>query len=296
MSDRVRVGLPLAYGAICLIWGSTYLAIKVGLESFDPFFFAGLRYLLATAIMYVVARARGTSFRGPLRRWLPALAVGVMFIGISNGLVFWAETRLDSGYTALLITASPVWTALLTPLLAGERRLRWLGWLGIGLGLAGTVVLLQPWRAGRVELAASLAVEVSVVVWVAGSLVVRRIRHNFDALALTVAQMAGGTPVLLALAAARGSALVAPVTPRAVLALAFLVVFGSCVAFGAYNYLLHHWEASRVATSTYINPVVAVALGALILGEPVTGLMVAGAAVVLAGVAVVLHEQRSQSS
>jgi drug/metabolite transporter (DMT)-like permease len=295
MTDRARLALPLAYAAICLIWGSTYLAIKVGLESFDPYAFASTRYVLAAAIMYAVARWRGTSFAGPLRRWLPALAVGVMFVGISNGLVFWAETRLDSGFTALLITASPVWTALLAPLLPGERRLRWLGWLGIVLGMAGTVVLLQPWRATRVELAASLAVEVSVVVWVTGSLVVRRIRHDFDPLALTVAQMAGGLPVLLALAATRGSVLVAPVTPRAILALAFLVVFGSCVAFAAYNYLLRHWEASRVASSTYVNPVVAVALGALVLGEAVTGPMVAGAAVVLVGVAIVLHEQRAQS-
>ena len=292
MTDRARGALPLAYAAICLIWGSTYLAIKVGLESFDPFFFAGVRYLMATAIMYAIARWRGVRFGGPLKRWLPAFAVGVAFIGISNGLVFWAETRLDSGFTALLITASPVWTALLTPLLAGERRMRWLGWIGILLGLAGTAVLLQPWRASHVELVASLAIEVSVIVWVVGALVVRRIRHDFHPLALTVAQMAGGTPVLLALAAARGGVLVGPVTPAAMLALAFLVVFGSCVAFLAYNFLLRHWDASRVATSTYINPVVAVALGAAILGEPVTGTMIAGAAVVLAGVAIVLHEQR----
>lgn len=292
MSDRAPAVVPLAYAAICLIWGSTYLAIKVGLESFDPFFFAGVRYLLATAAMYAFARWRGVRFGGPLRRWLPAFAVGVMFVGVSNGLVFWAETRLDSGFTALLITASPVWTALLTPLVPGERRLRWLGWLGIVLGLAGTAVLLQPWRANRVELLASLAVEVSVVVWVSGSLLVRRIRHEFDPLALTVAQMVAGTPVLLALAAVRGGAIVGTVTATAVLALAYLVVFGSCVAFLAYNFLLRHWEASRVATSTYVNPVVAVALGALILGEPVTGTMVGGAAVVLAGVAIVLHEQR----
>ena len=295
MTDRAHVALPLAYAAICLIWGSTYLAIKVGLESFDPFFFAGVRYLLATAVMYAFARWRGVSFGGPFRRWLPAFAVGVMFVGVCNGLVFWAETRLDSGFTALLITASPVWTALLTPLVPGERRLRWLGWVGILLGMAGTSVLLQPWNANRVELLASLAVEVSVVVWVAGALLVRRIRHDFHPLALTVAQMAAGTPVLLALAAARAGALVGPVTPAALLALAFLVVFGSCVAFLAYNFLLRHWEASRVATSTYINPVVAVALGAAILGEPVTGVMVAGAAVVLAGVAAVLHEQRGQT-
>ncbi len=290
--DSLRVRLALAYAAICLIWGSTYLAIKVGLSSFDPFFFAGVRYLIATVLLYVIARSLGAQFGGPLRRWLPALGIGVLFIAVSNGLVFWAETRIDSGFTALLITATPVWTAALTPLLPGERRLRRLGWLGIALGLAGTTVLLQPWRASRIELVASLGVEVSAVAWVVGSLWVRRIRHDFHPLALTVAHMAAGAPLLLAVAALRGRALVGPVTLRAGLALAYLVLIGSCVAFSAYFYLLRHWEATRVATSTYINPVVAVVLGALLLHEQVSGPMVAGAAIVLAGVALVLHEQR----
>jgi len=290
-----RTGLALAYAAICLIWGSTYLAIKVGLATFDPFFYAGLRYLLASLLMYAFARWRGATFGGPLRRWLPAFGIGVLFVTVSNGLVFWAETRLDSGFTALLIAASPVWTALLTPLLPGERRLgRW-GWAGIGLGMAGLVVLLQPWRSTRVELVASVVVEVSVVAWVVGALLVRRIRRDFHPLALTVAQLAGGTPLLLAIAALRGSAVVGPVTPAAVASLLFLVVFGSCVAFLAYNHLLRHWEASRVSTSAYVNPAVAVALGATVLGEPVTGGMVAGAAVVLVGVAMVLREQRGQA-
>ena len=295
MEHRPPVPLALAYAAICLIWGSTYLAIKVGLASFDPFFYAGVRYVIATGLLYAIARALGAQFGGPLRRWLPALGIGVLFIAVSNGLVFWSETRLDSGFTALLITASPVWTAALTPLLPGERRLRALGWLGIVLGLAGTVILLQPWRATRVELVASLAVEVSVVAWVVGALWIRRIRHDFHPLALTVAQMAAGAPFLLVVAALRGRAIVGPVTLPAVLALAYLIVVGSCVAFAAYFYLLRHWEASRVATSTYINPVVAVILGALLLHEPVTGPMVAGAAIVLAGVALVLHEQRDSA-
>lgn len=292
VENHSRVWLALSYAAVCLIWGSTYLAIKVGLASFDPFFFAGVRYVAATVLLYLIARWLGAPFGGPLRRWLPAFGIGVLFIAVSNGLVFWGETRLDSGFTALLITASPLWTALLTPLLPAERRLRLPGWLGIALGLVGTVVLLQPWRVSRVELVASLAIELSVVAWVAGSLWVRVIRHDFHPLSLTVAHMAGGVPVLLVVAALRGAPLVGPVTPAALASLAYLVVVGSCVAFSAYFYLLKHWDASRVATSTYVNPVVAVALGALLLHEPVTGPMVAGTVIVLAGVALVLHEER----
>jgi drug/metabolite transporter (DMT)-like permease len=293
VEHRLRAPLALAYTAICVIWGSTYLAIKVGLESFDPFFYAGVRYTIATGLLYLIARAAGAQFGGPLRRWLPAAGIGILFIAVSNGLVFWSETRLDSGFTALLISASPVWTAVLTPLLPGERRLRALGWVGIVLGMAGTAILLQPWKASRVELVASLAVEVSVVAWVVGALWIRHIRHDFHPLALTVAHMAGGAPFLLLIAALRGRAVVGPVTATSLLALAYLIVFGSCVAFTAYFFLLRHWEASRVATSTYVNPVIAVILGAIFLSEPVTGPMVVGAAIVLAGVALVLHEQRT---
>ena len=283
--------LAAAYAAICVIWGSTYLAIKVGLESFDPLFYAGTRYALATLLSLAMARLQGVRFTGPLRRWLPAFGVGVLFIAVCNGLVFWAETRLDSGFTALLLTTSPLGTALLAPL-AGERTPRAIGWLGVALGFAGTVVLLEPWRAGAVPLLPAVAVEVSVVVWAAGALWARRIREDFHPMAITVAQMGSGAVLLLALSAVRGEALVGPVTPRALVALVYLVVFGSSVAFATYFYLLRHWEATRVATSTYVNPVVALVLGVVFLGEAVTWGMVAGTCVVLAGVALVLHEQR----
>ncbi len=292
MEQGSRFHLAAAYAAICLVWGTTYLAIKVGLESFDPFFYAGVRYAAAVAIMFPLALITGVRFTGPLRRWWPAFGIGALFIGVCNGMVFWAETRLDSGFTALLITAGPVWTALLTPLLPGEKRMAKLGWLGIIAGFMGTVLLIEPWRAGRQEFLPSLLVEASVVIWSATSLWVRRIRHDYHPLGLTVAQMGAGAVVLLTLAAARGRPLVGPVTPRALGGLMFLVVFGSCIAFAAYFYLLRHWEATRVSTSSYVNPVVAVLLGAVVLDEKVTLVMVVGTAVVLAGVALVLREQR----
>jgi drug/metabolite transporter (DMT)-like permease len=291
VTNGSRLGLATAYAAICLIWGSTYLAIKVGLESFAPLFYAGTRYALATVVSFALARLQGVRFTGPLRRWLPAFGVGVLFIAICNGLVFWAETRLDSGFTALLLTTSPLGTALLSPL-AGERVPRATGWVGVALGLAGTIVLLEPWRAGAVPLLPAAAVEFSVLVWAAGSLWARRIREDFHPMAITVAQMGAGAVVLLALAALQGEALAGPVTPRALGALAYLVVFGSSVAFTTYFYLLRHWDATRVATSTYVNPVVAVLLGVVFLSEKVTLGMVAGTVVVLGGVALVLREQR----
>lgn len=289
MAAASRVSLGVAYGLISLIWGSTYLAIKVGLESFDPFFFAGLRYLIATALALAWARLRGVEFTGSLSHWLPAFAVGVLFIGVCNGAIFWAETRLDSAYTALLITVNPVWAALLTPLYPGEERLRLGGWLGVILGFVGTAILLAPWRAVTPELTAALVVVTSAFIWAATALGVRRIRQRYDPFALTVAQMASGAVVLLVVAAFRGQALVGPVTLRAVTALAYLVVFGSLVAFTAYFYLLRHLDATRVASSTYINPVVAMVLGVVLLDEVITWYMGVGIVVVLAGVWLVMR-------
>jgi drug/metabolite transporter (DMT)-like permease len=175
----------------------------------------------------------------------------------------------------------------------GERSPRLLGWAGIGAGLLGTAILVEPWRAGAVDLAAAGVVELSVVVWAAGSLWVRRVRQRYHPVALSVAHMAAGAPLLLAVSALTGRAVVGPVTMRAAASLAYLVVFGSVIAFAAYFYLLKHWGATRVSTSAYVNPVVAVILGALLLGEPVTANMVVGTAVVLAGVTLVLREEQA---
>ena len=286
-----RFSLVAAYFAICVIWGSTYLAIKVGLVSFEPYFYAGMRYVLATVLMIPIARWQGATFTGPLRRWLPAVAIGVVFVGVCNGLVFWSETLLDSGFTALLITTSPLWTALLSPLAGSERRLHGAGWLGVAIGIAGAALLLAPTASYRIDLLAAAAVQVSVVLWVVTSLFVRRIRQDFHPLALTTVQMGVGAVVLLVVAVTRGQYLVGPVVPEAVAALLFLAVFGSCIAFSSYFYLLRHWDASRVATSTYINPVVAVLLGWTLLGEVITGRMVLATAIILVGVTLVLRER-----
>jgi drug/metabolite transporter (DMT)-like permease len=293
VSEPSRFRLGLAYGAICVIWGSTYLAIKVGLESFSPMFYAGVRYTLAAALAFAVARASGVAFAGPLRRWLPVAGIGVLLIAVSNGLVFWSETRLDSGFTALLLTTSPLWSALLSPMFPGEPGPRALGWIGIVVGFAGTVVMFEPWRAGAVPLLPAVAAELSVVTWTVGSLWARRIRGTFQPMAISVAQMAAGAVVLLAISLVEGRAMVGPLTVRAAASLAYLVVVGSVVAFAAYFYLLQHWGATRVATSTYVNPVVAVILGAVLLSEAVTWSMVAGALVVFAGVTLVLRDQQT---
>lgn len=294
---RKHLGEWLAYGAICFVWGSTYLAIKVGLESFEPLPFAALRYWIAVPFMALLARRAGVALRwAPQITW-PAWGVGVLFIGLCNGMVFWAETRLDSAYTALLITASPLWTAVLSAIagrwIPGEGRLGMQGWLGVGLGLAGSFVVLSPARARPSYLAAALVVELSVLIWAAGSLWVRHLRHRFHPMEMATWQMIAGAAFLSLVAAISGVPLTrTPLTWRAGVSLAYLVFFGSVLAFSAYFFLLRVWPATRVATSAYINPVVAVVLGWAVLGERLTVVTLAGAGLVLAGVSLVLSAPR----
>ncbi|MCX7894557.1 MAG: EamA family transporter [Thermoanaerobaculum sp.] len=291
MSARLREGV--AFATICLVWGSTYLAIKVGLESFEPLPFAAVRYWVAAPLMGLWARANGVSLRfSPSRLW-PAFGVGVLFIGLCNGMVFWAETRLDSAYTALLITASPLWTAVLSALagrwLPEDARLGFRGWVGVLLGFAGSLLLLLPSVTRAAHLAAALVVELSVLVWAVGALWVRHLRHRFHALEMATWQMVSGASFLSLASFLGGMPLLhAPLSGRALAALAYLVVFGSVVAFAAYFYLLRVWPATRVATSAYLNPVVAVGLGGGMLGEKVTPLTILGALLVLLGVSLVL--------
>lgn len=283
----------LAYAVVCVVWGSTYLAIKVGLSSFHPFAFAALRYWLAAPLMGFLASRAGARFHLRLRELWPAFGVGVLFIGLCNGMVFWAETRLDSSYTALLITASPLWTAVLS-VLAGswapeEGRLGMRGWVGIAVGFVGSYFLLHPEKALPENLLAALVVEGSVVIWAVGSLWVRRVRERYHPLEMATWQMVSGALVLSVIALFRGEQLLhSGLSLAAGLSLVYLVVFGSCVAFSAYFYLLRAWPATRVATSAYINPVVALTLGWLVLGEWPGPEALLGGALVLVGVSLVL--------
>lgn len=297
MRGSVRAREWAAYAVVCLVWGSTYLAIKLGLQSFNPFAFAALRYWLAAPLMAWLASRAGIALRFRWRETWPALGVGVLFIGLCNGMVFWAETRLDSSYTALLITASPVWTALLGTLagavLPGEGNLGVRGWSGIVLGFFGSFLLLRPESAAPANFAAALVVELSVIVWAVGALWVRHLRERYHPLEMATWQMVSGAGVLTVLALARGERVLhGPVTLSAIGSLAYLVVFGSVVAFSAYFFLLRAWPATRVATSAYLNPVVAVVLGWWVLGEWPGPEALAGGALVLVGVSLVLGGRR----
>lgn len=269
--------------AVYLIWGSTYLANKVALRDFPPLRLVAVRYLIAGSLAYLGLRLAGRP-RPSLREWASSLVVSLFLIVGGTGGVAWAQTRVASGLTALVIAVSPLWTALFAGLLEAWPTRR--EWLGLWLGFAGILVLnadgdlrVEPWGLAML-LGASCS-------WSLGSMVSRRLRLAEGFMGTATGMLAGGA-ILAVLSLVLEPGMVRAPSPRALAALLYLVVFGSLVAFAAYLYLLHRVRPALSASYAYVNPVVALILGAWLGGEPLDGTTVLAMLLVLGGVATVV--------
>jgi len=282
--------LPWAAYAVCaVVWGSTYFAIAVALESFPTYGMVAIRFSAASVLSLAVGRLMKEPW--PELRALPHLAlVGLLLLGICNALIVWSETRVSSGVAAVLAAMTPAWFGILT---ARSEPLGARGWAGTGLGIAGVVLLVAPWSAKGVDLVGAAAILVAGGLWAVGTLHHRRRVKGGGALTNAGLEMAAAA-VFGALAAPLSGGFVkgAP-TPRAVLAISYLAVFGSCLAYTAHTYLSKAWNPVRAGTYAYLNPVIAVLLGAAFLGEPFSARMALGMAVILLGVALVQYRSRA---
>ena len=293
-----RTGLPIpliaALAAVYVVWGSTYLGIKVALEGFPPMLLGATRFLLAGALLYAWTARNSEAVRPTLVQWGAAALAGTLMLVGGNGAVTWAEQRIDSGVAALLVASVPLWMALLARVWQGER-LRRPAVLGLFLGFVGVGVLVRPTGEG-VSVFPSLLVLAGALAWAAGSIYVRRAPMPVHALRGTSMQMLAGGGVFALIAIATGELgrfQPTAVTWRSAGALAYLVVFGSILAFSAYTWLLRNTRPSVVSTYAYVNPFVAVLLGAVLLAEPITSGMAAAAALIIAGVALIVTPPRS---
>ncbi len=283
--------------AVYLIWGSTYLAIRVVVTGhLPPLISMGLRFAVAGALLVVAVRLRAGA--GALAVTRPQLAtcavVGTLLLGGGNGLVALAELDVPSGLAALLVSTTPLWIVVLG-LGAGERP-RWLSLVGTLVGFAGTAVLARPGAVGAVPWQGVALVLVGTVSWAVGSLHSRRRPSPANAFAAAAYQMLIGGAALVVAGLLRGEAGgidLAAVPPSAWWALAYLVVIGSLVAYTAYFWLLANAPLQLVTTYAYVNPVVAVALGWLLLDEVVSLPVIAGGALAVAGVVVVVSSERA---
>ncbi|TDC37629.1 EamA family transporter [Micromonospora sp. KC213] len=302
--SRTPAGPALVWTALALVyvlWGSTYLGIRIAVESWPPFTSAALRFAVAALVLAAVLRLR----RGPgalrvdRRQFGSAALIGVLLLAGGNGLVVLAEsgppaTAVPSGIAALLVATVPLLVALLRTATGDRPR----GWtmVGVTVGFLGLVLLVLPTGdTAAVPLAGALIVVAGAVCWSVGSFLSGRLRMPADPFVATVYEMVAGAAALAGLGLARNELRgfsPGDVTGRSWAALAYLMVAGSLVAFTAYVWLLHHAPISLVATYAYVNPVVAVVLGALLVAEPVTAQVLVGGAVIVAGVALVVSSER----
>jgi drug/metabolite transporter (DMT)-like permease len=290
-------GLVAGFAAVYLIWGSTYLGIRYAVESIPPLLMMGIRHLTAGTLLYTWARARGT--RAPrLREWFyPAVIGALLFLG-GHGSLAWAEQRVPSGIAALLVATLPMWIVVLARLWGTERHLSRASLIGLVLGFVGVLVLFGPdvlRHNGELNLVGAGAVLFGTFIWAVGTIYMRNVKMPESPLLSSAMQMlAGGASLVLAATLAgetRGFHL-ANVSAVSWLSLAYLVVFGSIIAFTAYTWLHMIAPPSRVATYAYVNPVVAVLLGWALASEPTGWFTWIAMLVILAGVGLVNAGQK----
>jgi len=282
-----------AWVIVCLVWGTTYLGIRIALETIPPFLMAAFRWIVAGGVIIVVFAARGERMPGP-RAWGPLALLGILLLGLGNGGVVWAERTIPSGLTAVLVSLSPFWMVGIESMLHDGEALTFRRVAGLLVGFAGIVVLVWPdLKAGPGPgfLSGLAGTQIACVGWAIGSTWARRHGNRPDThenvLVQAAFQMLFGGILLLLLGLVRGEWSALAFTARTFGALAYLTIFGAIAGFSAYAYALKHLPIAIVSLYAYVNPVIAVVLGTLVLQEPFGPRMAVAAGAVLAGVALV---------
>ena len=294
-----RTRIIIAYTTVSIVWGSTYLAIRIGVNEIPPFWMAGVRLVTAGAIIAGLALWRGHRFPRNLRLYGWLIVTGTLILGVAIGGMFWSIQHLDTGLAALLTCFSPLLMALFGSLGSRGDRLDRLIVFGLLAGLGGIAVLVDPrWSAegGGLPFIAVGIILVGANAWAGGSVLAKRHLEVVPPLvSASVHSLAGGCFLLLVDLMIRSEPL-----PRISIAgwgsILYLVIFGSVIAYSAYIYLVKHLPPAKAGTFTFINPLVAVFLGWLVLGEEVTWRLLVGGLVIFAGLLAVRRSRTGQTA
>jgi drug/metabolite transporter (DMT)-like permease len=287
-ASRISLQLILAFFAIYFIWGSTYLSIRILVETVPPLFAAAVRFSIAGFVLFIWSLMRGEPVPSRLE-WRNLSVMGaLMFLAAYAGL-FWAETRIASGIASVLVATIPVWTSIFEIFLFKKARLRTSLVIAICLGLAGVVLLASNTGVGKVSFLACLAILGAEISWSFGTVLSKGLALPQSKSMSAAGQMMTGGILLLFFSAVAGELRVTPhFSARATAALVYLIVAGSLLAFTAYIWLLGRLPATKVASYAYVNPVVALAIGYWFGGEALTLRTIAGAALILISVLLLL--------
>ncbi len=286
-----------AWAAVCLIWGTTYLAIRISLETIPPLLMAAIRWIVAGGLLIALLGLRRERMPPP-REWPALTTLGVLLLGFGNGAVVWAELTVPSGLTAVLVAMAPFWMVGIDALMPGGERLTVRRVAGLIVGFAGIVLLVWPeiqvGDGGRAFLGGVVAAQIACVGWAVGSAYARHRGRGHakdeNVLATAAFEMLLGGIVLLLAALTLGEASRLTFSTRSASALVYLIFVGAIGGFSAYAYALKHLPVATVSLYAYVNPVIAVVLGTLILRESFSARMAIAAVIVLVGSALVRAE------
>ena len=284
-----RVQKALAFAVIYLAWGATFVAIRIAVGVVPPFLAAAIRFLIAGLLLYGFVRLRGAPRPTP-REWRSLALLGTLVIFLDYSAYFWGERYVSSGAAAMIAGTIPLITGLLEMLVFRQRAFRWSALLTIALGFTGVAVLVSGQVRGGQPLLPSLVLIGGCVAWSLGMVLARSIPlPSSRAVAAGAEMIIGGTLLLLAAAMTGELHHVPHITWRPALALIYLIFIGSLLAFTCFVWLLGQVSAGKVASHAFVNPVVAVALGAWLLGEPITRATLGGMALILVSVFCILR-------
>ena len=291
-STSFRIRMALAFFAIYVLWGTTFLAIRIAVEEMPPLFAAGARFFTAGVLLYGFMRLKG-EVKPTAAQWRSLAIMGLLMFVAEYGPLFWAEKYVPSGIVSVLAATLPLITMVLEMLVLRQQRFRAMTVAATLLGFAGVAVLLSPNGRQHFGLVPCLAILAGATTWALGSVLTRSMDlPSSRPLTAGAAMMLGGGG-LLALSAGFGEMHPVPhISLRGGLALAYLIVCGSLLAFTAYVWLLGHMPATRVSSHAYVNPIVAVALGYFVAGEIITTRTLAGTALVLTSVFLILRKDK----
>jgi drug/metabolite transporter (DMT)-like permease len=278
----------LAYLTVCIVWGSTYLAIRVAVNDMPFLAFAGVRFFAAGGLILIVARLKGWAFPSTVTDYKTLVFAGVMLLFISNGLICWAEMWIESSMAALLVASVPLFMALIELIVPGEQRIGRLGWVGLVIGFIGVAFLVSPHLSleGRTFPAMMAALAASLN-WAIASIYLKRRTVSGSMMPNVGIQMFTAGIAFLVAASFSGGISLAGASNSGIAALLYLIFIGSILAYSAFYYMLKALPAAKAGTYAYVNPIVAVILGALILKEAVTTQNIIAASIILGGVILV---------